>query len=835
MVKSHPKFWLRLQALSLKSKLLSGLLFNFKPLFEREIIVVNLVIIGLALVFLKGPLLGFANSYFSPADMLQGSPVFAVNNASRFPHNNVLGDDIYTYLPWIEFSWRSFRQGILPLWNPYNGAGQPLMANMQSSIFFPSQWPGLFFGERIGLLARCFIHLYLAGLFAYYYFRSLKVWSGAALVGAVAFMFGGMMVVWLYNEVSATFLLFPLLLLVIERHLNRVTSSLRFMAELGLAVMLQIFGGHPETIFLSIGLATVYLVYRIATDNVYSAGRKWKEKIKLLGLYIAGGVWGIILGAVQLFPFVEYLSNSAALVARSNLKPSLLLAPQYLLSFIFPNPFGNPTFGTKLDFTRPNYSEVSSSYIGLSVFFLAVCALWIARRNPLIRFLWLLNLVIIQLVYNIGPLQGLIVGLVPVNVMYTRLMGYAGFFLVTLMVLTLDGLYHNIQQAKTKARMRQQIKRVVVPGGIFLLFLTLGFWWFSNSNLVPFDKIKVSNFEIQNFLIMVGLFVVSLIGLLLLGRNPGLNKYGVIIIGLAIYGQLTFTGSNYRSTVPDALFYPNTSVTSDLQKMGGRIATASSPGLLPAEANIWYDLEQINSYDSLGVRWFDELRQASVSRWPDWNNAVPLNLFNVKQVLAQSSDPSFQSSTAKDCPQLKRASKYPGVNIYNNLAYQPPYRLIYHSVSEPEGQAVKNLVDGKINPLDTTVFIEGETPPDLLNNIPPLIVPMVKVVSKTSNEVNLQVDNPQPGYLYIDQTYFPGWEARVNGETARLYRANVAFTALPVKAGALNIRLTYNPFSFRLGTCLTLLGLMLLSLYANINGLKVRASKQQAPLEKVDE
>lgn len=818
----RPRFLLRAQPFSFNTRLY----LKFKFLFEREIIFVNLVIIGLALVFLSGPLLGFPNSYFSPTDMLQGSPVFSVNNASKTPHNYVLGDDIYAYLPWIEFSWRNLRQGILPLWNPYNGAGQPLLANMQSSIFFPSQWPGFFFGERVGLIARCFIHLYLAGLFAYYYFRSLKVWAGAALVGAVAFMFGGMMIVWLYNEVSATFLGFPLLLLVLERRLGHNTSGLRFMAELGLTVMLQIFGGHPETIFLSISLTTIYLCYRVATDHINWP--TWKEKLQLLGLYIAGGTWGILLGAIQLFPFLEYLFNSASLVERSNLKPTILLAPQYLISFIFPNPFGNPTFGAKLDFTLPNYSEVSGAYIGLSVFFLAVCALWLARRNTLTGLLWFLNLVIIQLVYDIGPLHALLVSLVPVNVMYNRLMGYAGFFLITLMVLTIDGLSRNIKPAWPGVR--KQVKTIVVPGGIFLICLSLGFGWYANSNLVPFERVKVSNFETQNFLIMVGLFTFSLAGLLLLGRNPGLSKFAVVIIILAIFGQLAFTGSTYRTAISDALFYPNTPVTANLQQVGGRIALAGSPGLLPAEANIWYGLEQVNSYDSLGVRWFQELYRASVNRWPAWNNPIPLNLFNVKRVLASSSDPLFQSSTAKDTPQLKRTIKFSGVNIYDNLACQPAYRMIYKSASQPEQQAVNSLIDGKINPLNTAVFIDGETPPDLINAAPPMTLPVVEVISKNSNEVHLQVDNPKPGYLYIDQTYFPGWEARINGAPANLYRANVAFMALPVETGKLNITLAYNPFSFRLGASLTVLGLMLLSMCVIIKKPEIKGRKAVNPV-----
>jgi hypothetical protein len=303
--------------------------------------------------------------------------------------------------------------------------------------------------------------------------------------------------------------------------------------------------------------------------------------------------------------------------------------------------------------------------------------------------------------------------------MYNRLMGYVGFFLITLMVLTLDGLFKDTKPKPQKVRVGSRVRVITAAGGGFLICLASLFWWFSNSKLMPLDRVKVSNFEVRDLLGVIGFFLITLAGLVMLLQSSRLKQVGALIITLTIYGQLAFSGSNYRAAIPDAYFYPNTAITADLQQVGGRIGQAGTSGLLPAEANIWSNLEQINSYDSLGVRWFEELRQASVKRWPEWNNAVPLNLFNLKQVLAASADPNFQSLLAKDCPQLKRAVKFPGVNIYNNEGYQAPYRLVYQSVSEPEQQAVTNLLDGKINPIEAVVFVKGEDPPELINSPDP--------------------------------------------------------------------------------------------------------------------
>jgi hypothetical protein len=48
------------------------------------------------------------------------------------------------FYPWREYGFDLIRHGQLPLWNPYNGAGAPLLANYQSALLYPPNWFGLF-------------------------------------------------------------------------------------------------------------------------------------------------------------------------------------------------------------------------------------------------------------------------------------------------------------------------------------------------------------------------------------------------------------------------------------------------------------------------------------------------------------------------------------------------------------------------------------------------------------------------------------------------------------------------------------------------------------------
>jgi len=53
-------------------------------------------------------------------------------------HKELLGADaIRQIYPWKEFAMEQFKNGQFPLWNPYTFSGQPLLANFQSSVFYP--------------------------------------------------------------------------------------------------------------------------------------------------------------------------------------------------------------------------------------------------------------------------------------------------------------------------------------------------------------------------------------------------------------------------------------------------------------------------------------------------------------------------------------------------------------------------------------------------------------------------------------------------------------------------------------------------------------------------
>jgi hypothetical protein len=66
------------------------------------------------------------------------------------------------------------------------------------------------------------------------------------------------------------------------------------------------------------------------------------------------------------------------------------------------------------------------------------------------------------------------------------------------------------------------------------------------------------------------------------------------------------------------------------------------------------------------------------------------------------------------------------------------------------------------------------------------------------------------GYVLVDETWYPGWSASVDGKNASIYRANYLFMAIYVPAGKHEIRLDYRSTSFTIGAILSILMLIFL-------------------------
>ena len=116
-----------------------------------------------------------------------------IDSAARAVHiGNV---DLFTQIyPMQQRAFRSLLEGAIPLWNPHQYAGQPLLASFQYGILYPLNFPHLFLPTELAIEFTTVLHFTAAGLFAYLYARAIGMRKLAAVGCGAMFMFAPHMV-----------------------------------------------------------------------------------------------------------------------------------------------------------------------------------------------------------------------------------------------------------------------------------------------------------------------------------------------------------------------------------------------------------------------------------------------------------------------------------------------------------------------------------------------------------------------------------------------------------------------------------------------------------------
>ena len=229
---------------------------------------------------------------------------------------------------------RSLGQGHLPLWNPWNGFGEPLPGHARAAAFYPLDALRLALPPGEGYAWRVACWLVLAGWFTYRLLRCLGVSREAALVGAVIFEMSGFHTAWLHFPHLRVAVLLPFLLWMIERLVRRPESGPA--AGIALAVGLVWLADHPETGLLICLTGLVYGGLRLAFHAAAQGGLPRAGRATLW-LLIAGGL-GVGFGWVQLS---LTLADGSWPVHTS----PVVLPVENLLGMVIPGLFGSPAGG----------------------------------------------------------------------------------------------------------------------------------------------------------------------------------------------------------------------------------------------------------------------------------------------------------------------------------------------------------------------------------------------------------------------------------------------------------------------------------------------------------
>jgi hypothetical protein len=81
---------------------------------------------------------------------------------------------------------------------------------------------------------------------------------------------------------------------------------------------------------------------------------------------------------------------------------------------------------------------------------------------------------------------------------------------------------------------------------------------------------------------------------------------------------------------------------------------------------------------------------------------------------------------------------------------------------------------------------------------------VITMLARTDGVWRFRVDASAPSFVVVNESFFPGWEARVDGAPSSIIRTNAIVRGIAVGTGSHLVELAYRPLSFRWGAAISL-------------------------------
>ncbi len=716
-------------------------------------------------------------------------------------HRILLGEVLYWGLPSLQFvPWRDYavellRNGELPLWNPYNGAGMPLFANYQSALLYPLNWPSFLLPIGWTLSLTSALHLFIAGVGTFSLLKRIGANEVGAGVAGIAFGMCGYLVARLgtFPMISAAAWLPWLLWAVYGVMILGRPRSAAWFATFAAFLLLA---GHAQLAWYSLTLSGLFALWLGAMHHpIY-----WRRWLKLV---IAGAI-GVGIAGLQLLATAELLGLSQ----RSDgvdyaFAMNFSFNPIRTLNLLNGNIFGTPADGSYA--TAGAYFE-DAAYIGLIPLFGVIAAIWqwrAKRKNA---------------------------DLLSQTVMFWLLVAIVGFILALgANTPIFPFLYEHIPTFDLfQAPVRWLIWMVMALCILAGIGTT---WWGRSAHLKRWTKRLMAA--------CMAAILAGAMGLLtgISGTNPLVPALfrAVLIIGLLglFAGCLTLTQPPQTSPVYirwSAAVLIVVALDLTIVNWGLNPTTSADfydrrlPQIAPPDRGFWQSQDEDDlkfgryfMFDDYrpAAEQIEELRQSNL---PDLNLLDRFPLFNNFDPLLSGNYVTYRNmlETQPDHQGLLRAAGISvlvtanGVTSLENDASQAYWvgAACWHT---DDVSTVEALRRSDFDP-EMRVELLGEgscDTPSLAGDAEWVALP---------GEEHFQIQADTPGWFVLAQIYYPGWYAFVDGQQVPIERANLAFSAVAVPEGEHTIELHYNPSWLIPGAIITIVSLLCLVILFLWNG-----------------
>jgi len=769
-----------------KGKLLGFITFNRREIRLIGLLLLAMLVVSFFDVFFQG------RTFKISTEVGQALATGVYGQEQNIPpHFLTFGVDAPVYEePTHHFIKQNLWQGILPLWNPHQALGYPLVAMIQSGMFFPLNYLLYIFPDLYGWDILILVRFFLAGLFTYLFMRSLRYSPASALTAGIAFMLSGPLLL-IQNGTANVDILIPLLFLALEYLVQR--PGARGSVFVAAVVALMIIAGAPEHVFFNNLCGFFYFCFRVWTKE------KRAKLATISGYYLLSYVLAIGLSALALFPFFwnftrEYWNGHppgmGTLVEENTSR---------WLSIILPHFFQHEPMSREwqpsgwlggylgmLPVLLAGFSLFNRHRRGLNYFFVGLAVLVIAKSYGLWFINWIGYLPLFHMsryAYHTPPL--------------------AAFFVAVAAGMGLRSLFVN--------------KNAFLKGLVISLSLVV---------IILFHLVKARGADYwplaqAAILFAFGLIAVWQVFLFVKDQKVFSRKILTWVMVTLVFGELFCY--IHRERVARFVTHPTVPYMEFLKQFPERSRTYGLVWTMFPNTATGYGVDDLGIFDGLLMRRYvnfinelvlpnnfvADLRPTTLRVIPMTNAKEYLDLLNLKYLIAPKDMPlpaSFQQSDA--LKSVYRAE----ADVYERQGALPRAFVVHRVLFEPQEFPSYSSLLYYRHQLDRMITVNSAPLPEIVAQLaatPEQSDSRAQITRYSPNEVRIKADMKFPGFLVLSDIYHPDWCAEVDGQPAKIFETDNLIRSVFLPAGRHEVRFVFRPVSFYWGCLVSVLALVL--------------------------
>ena len=629
---------------------------------------------------------------------------------------------------------QQLKENNIPIWNPDIGTGYPTLAEGQTAVFFiPNLIIFRVLPFALAYNLTLVLSLLLAGWGIYLFTRSLGISKSASMFAGIIFPLGGFFIFHVqHHNLIQTASLTPWLFWQIEEFLK--SKKLKNLLIFSLILSQQFMAGFPQITFYSL----IAVCLCLGLKHIFEAAKPFKVYFFITVAIILG----ILIAAVQIIPSYEFLQNSSKNSDPKQILEQFPYVTKNLLLFLDPFILGSPKNGTYPTWTPGKWGIFweSQGYVGILplIFTIAITFAAIIKKLKIRSKIFIFAcLLFITIMLSLGKES-------PMHVLYS-----------------------------------------IPPLSYFR---------------VPSRFLLISQFSLA---ILAAYFV-----------NKIKSKLIVIaIIILSVINLYTITaGYNPTEKASDFLKDPQTAAFLKTQEVENVIPIGSmsdwnniflkhgwennsdyfteARNYLDQNSNLIYGVKNAFAYESMQTKRYSTKNSILLSGTTIKNNTIlisdpakkVINSDNASHIITTKdiNDPDFEKifeSQEKDITYkiFKNKNKLQKYFITGNY---------FMAKNIPQIVAALNS-----DTIDTQKGVILEEDPDqILGNTESYQIS--ELIAKPTYQ-KLQVSSTEPSLLVENESYYPGWNAKIDGNKTKIFAANINSRAIVIPEGVHIVEFSY--------------------------------------------